>query len=430
MLSGVDGTHSSHAEVPRGQPATSHLLAACGALGMALLFLLLTRVEAQRQLRKHLQSFTAQISSMRMNGNVLQRAAFSEPDVLPVYGSSELDQPANNRPDFFFRQRPTGFAVFAEGHAGTTCLMLLQKIAAVGRAAHGKKTVVFLSPSWFARPDVAQRTVTANLPAAQVRAWVFDSPLRHALKQKLAKRLLRYPEATKDQPLLAAAVRSLSGRTWKDRFVFAALWPLGECQHQLSVALESGTLLWDVWRHPKRFRRGAAPGGDTAGVKTPPQELDWARLAARAESRDRGRDDGTVYSVTSHNFSGPHRDGQIHPQQPGGRDAEFSTKLRSSGEWHDLKLMAEVFTDLGVHAMFISQPINGKFYDLDGISSVGRQVYYKKLNHLVRAEGFPLRDYAGHEDDRFFFNDSGHPSAKAWIYYDEQLDRYYHEPPP
>ncbi len=403
-----------------------HLLAAGVALGVALLSLVLTRVEAQRQLRVRLGSFATQIWEMRMNGNLLQRAAFSDPGVMPVYGSSELDQPADNRPDFFFRGRPTGFSVFAEGHAGTTCLMILQKIAAAGRAARGKKAVVFLSPSWFARPEVAQRTVTANLPAAQVNAWVFDSPLNRALKQKLAKRLLRYPEATKDQPLLMAAVRSLSGRTWKDRLVFASLWPLGECQHQLSIGLESGTLLWDVCKHADKFRHDVIPGGGTAKVNAPPPELDWARLAARAESRDRARNDGTVYSVTSRDLTGPHRDGRVHPQRPGARDTEFVTKLRSAEEWQDLKLLLQIFRDLGVHAMFISQPINGRFYDLAGISSAGRQIYYKKLNRLVRPEGFPLRDYAENENDRFFFNDSGHPSAKAWIYYDQQIDQFYH----
>ena len=55
----------------------------------------------------------------------------------------------------------------------------------------------------------------------------------------------------------------------------------------------------------------------------------------------------------------------------------------------------------------------------------GRGVYYKKLANLIRPSGSPLLEYADHEGDRFFFNDSGHPSAKAWIYYDEALDRFH-----
>ena len=35
-------------------------------------------------------------------------------------------------------------------------------------------------------------------------------------------------------------------------------------------------------------------------------------------------------------------------------------------------------------------------------------------------------DFSDHEEDRFFFNDTGHPSAKAWIFYDHGIDDFYH----
>ena len=408
-------------------PTVTHLRIAGAAFAAAILLVVTVRIGVQRQLQSRLESFASSSPTMRMNGNLLQRAAFADQGTLPIYGSSELDQPADNRPDVFFRHRPTGFDVFSEGHAGTTCLMLMQKIAAAGSAVRGRKTVVFLSPSWFARPGVTEHTVTANLPTAQLSAWVFNSPLSLSLKEKLARRLRHFPDATKGQPLLTSAVRALSERKWKDRWFFAGLWPLGKMQSELSLDFESETLLWNLCKHPQRFHHD--PGAGAATGPTP--KLPWKELAARAEAKDRARNDGTAYSVTSLDAgTGLKREVRLHPQTPGSRDGEFTTKLRSAEEWHDLKLMTEVLRDLGVHALFISQPINGKFYDSAGISTQGREFYYKKLANLVHPSGFPLLEYVDHENDKFFFNDSGHPSAKAWIYYDEALDRFYRQAVP
>lgn len=63
----------------------------------------------------------------------LQRRAFRDPHVLPVYGSSELDLlPFDTRPDKVFAGGGTGFRVCPVGRAGNTCLAMAQKLAALG----------------------------------------------------------------------------------------------------------------------------------------------------------------------------------------------------------------------------------------------------------------------------------------------------------
>src|SRR5262249_21617875 len=69
-------------------------------------------------------------------GAALQTAAFEAGGLLPIYGSSEMTLHGDyNRPFHatnLFRERPTGFAVFPTGMAGTTCLIIQQKLAAAG----------------------------------------------------------------------------------------------------------------------------------------------------------------------------------------------------------------------------------------------------------------------------------------------------------
>ena len=116
----------------------------------------------------------------------------------------------------------------------------------------------------------------------------------------------------------------------------------------------------------------------------------------------------------------------IHAQPPGTRDAEFDAKVIRSKEFDDLQLLLDVLKELHVDALFVSQPFNGIYRDLGGVSPGARRVYYDKLADILARSGFPLLDFSDHEEDRFFFNDAGHPSAKAWIYYNQGIDRFYH----
>jgi D-alanine transfer protein len=83
----------------------------------------------------------------------LQQAALDTGCLLPVYGSSELNLvQAYTRPfqpTILFHDRPTEFTVFPVGKAETTCLIILQKLAAVGPALLGRKVAVSLSAFWF-----------------------------------------------------------------------------------------------------------------------------------------------------------------------------------------------------------------------------------------------------------------------------------------
>ena len=372
-----------------------------------------------------MQSFAARPSPIKLTGNVLQTEAFDLPGTLPIYGSSELDRPAANRPDEFFRNRPTGFAVFPVGRGGTTCLMILQKLAAAGQAARGKKAVVFLSPTWFAKEGVEEKAVEANLTSPQLGAWLFGGTLSPSLREKIARRLLDYPESLIEQPLLASAVRCLADPTFANRLEFALLTPLGLAQNVVSQRLEYCAILREMIENPSSHdpKKSWATAPE---MTSSANALDWARLAAQAEATDRARNDGATYSATLEVVPERFRFQNFKVQAPGSRNGDFTSKVVVSKEFADLDLLVSVLNELQVDALFISQPFNGIYRDMGGTTRQGRQVYYDKVANALAHTGYPLLDFSDHEEDRFFFNDKGHPSAKAWIYYNQGIDRFYH----
>ncbi len=412
---------------PVRRPAESFPHGLCALAAVLLVGVLLTGIQVyvQRQIPGRMASFASRPSQIKLTGNVLQTAAFDLPGTLPIYGSSELDHPAGNRPDEFFRDRPTGFAAFPIGRGGTTCLMILQKVAAVGSDARGKKAVIFLSGSWFEKESVGENAVGANLTAPQLSAWLFSRELSLPLRQKIVHRLLNYPGTLQDELLLSAGVRCLAAPTRTNHLIFTSLQPFGWMQNILFRRLEYCAILREMYQNPGRptpvdAHRSAPDAGETRA------QPDWERLAARAEANDRTLNDGAVYSATNVRLPKSRRAENIRKQTPGTRDADFDAKILASKEFNDLQLLVDVLKELGVDALFISQPFNGIYRDLGGTSRSGRQVYYDKLSSIIRQSGYTLLDFTDHEEDRFFFNDAGHPSAKAWIFYDQGIDRFYH----
>ena len=131
---------------------------------------------AQWNIRRHLERFNVYPLPEKLIGVALPEQAFSDPAVLPVYGSSELSQTQANRADQFFGAHPTGFGAFLMGNPGETSLMIATRLAAAGPDARGKKVVVFLSPGWFLSPELDHMGFNVNFLAAARRHFCVREP--------------------------------------------------------------------------------------------------------------------------------------------------------------------------------------------------------------------------------------------------------------
>src|ERR1044071_1367009 len=117
-----------------------HVFAGVIALGFGAIILF-----AAHRVLIHLEHATItstapEIFALKNQGLVFQRAAAHSPNVLPIYGSSELLRPpAPERGNIFFRTAPTGFQLSAVGGGGANTLIMLQKVGALGSALRGKR---------------------------------------------------------------------------------------------------------------------------------------------------------------------------------------------------------------------------------------------------------------------------------------------------
>lgn len=393
------------AEGPSPLSKRRHLRAALLAVGLIFLLGAGAGVFTLWLEKREIYTVALESSPHKDLSVVWQRAAMAEPNILPLYGSSELVKHFGNEPQRFFADYPSGFAVSPVGRGGCTSLVLAEKIAAAaGDAPRGRKLAISLSPSWFFHGEAHHRWYVGNFSAAQASALIFSPRLSLELKRDFARRMLDYPDSVEHAPVLAFALHRLVGQQRMDPVLFRAVTPLARVQNSLAGFSDHLALAWHILHD--HDRPNVAPRA--------PVRLDWEAILASGEG------DVTVQP------KGPTI--EYAPRFTG--DRRFLHVLGESREWGDLELLLRVMQELGLDPLLLSIPINYTYYESTGIARESLDQYLAHLHALADRYDVALIDFAGHQNDTAFFADhNDHLSARGWLYMDRALDLYYHGSP-
>ena len=382
-----------------------HLFAGIIALGLAAI----TFFAAQRVLI-HLEHATVVSTAperfaLKNQGLAFQRAAAHSPNVLMIYGSSELSIPAvPERGNIFFRTAPTGFQLSPVGGGGANPLIMLQKVGALGSALHGKKLAFSLSPGWFCNASPGTQGYKGNFSPMAATEMVFGTALDFGLKRDIAARMLQFPETLEQRPFLEFALRRLASGQLLDRVVFCALWPAGKIQTALYE-------LEDHWAAVHHIQRQTKPP-----PRLQEETVDWPQFIAKA-SKARPADAGNIQQPS----------GFDRKITAGSRDVGFLSGVTGSPTWIDLDLLLRCLTTVHARPLILSMPLAGDFYDQAGVSRSARDEFYRKLPALVEQYHFPVVEFQEHDEDpAFLIRHQSHLTAKGWAYYDRALDDFFH----
>jgi D-alanine transfer protein len=388
-----------------GKKGMPHLFSGLIASGLVAAALFAGRMVAIHLEHTTVASTAPELFPLKNQGLAFQRAAVHAPNVLPLYGTSELIIPSiPERADVFFRRAPTGFQVSPVGGGGANLLVMLQKVGALGSDLRGKKLVISLSPGWFLKVQSGWNGYKANFSPMAASKMIFGTGLDFELKRDIAARMLECPSTLEGRPLLRFALRRLASGRWLDRIVFCAVWPLGKLQTILMAFQDHFAALNYI-----RDQIKPAPPPH-------PKVIDWSTLIAKA-SEPKPTDAVNVKMA-------PTFDSQVIS---GSRDMAFRNDMNASPGWRNLELLLRTLARLHARALIFSMPIGGNFYDHAGISRSAREDYYTKLRALVQRYHFPLVEFEEHDEDpAFLIRHESHLTAKGWMYYNRALDDFFH----
>ncbi|MEQ1859031.1 MAG: D-alanyl-lipoteichoic acid biosynthesis protein DltD [Chthoniobacteraceae bacterium] len=381
-----------------------HLAASCLALLLACAMLAGGYAWCRKIERQHVADLATDLSDPKLQGVAIQREAFSQPDLLVLYGSSELVRDVPLMAAEFFEDYPTGFRVFPVGKAGTSQLAVLQKLAAVGGDLRGRKVALSLSPSFFFEEKVESEWYEGNFSALQAGELVFSDELSFSLKHAAARRLLAYPETLENHWLLDAVLHRLARGTTLDRALYYAAWPLGKLRNgvaRLQDHFESALHIIDLPDAPDSPRRARV--------------LNWAENLRKAEALSR--------DLAAKSKGAP----KLTQKPRGSRDELFLARLKRATEWTDFELTLRTLRELGAQPLLLSMPVHARDLETVGVSPKARAQFPAQLERIAAKHNAPLVYFRTHEEDPLFFADHlDHLGAKGWMYYNRTLDNFYH----
>jgi D-alanine transfer protein len=375
-----------------------HLLSALVACLLAAAILCGGRMLAIHFEERTIHSTAPRDFFIKNQGLAFERAAARAPDILLLYGSSELIDPIPNRASDFFSKEPTGFEVCPVGKAGTTSLIVLQKLGALGSHLRGRKVAISLSASSFLSPGVRPEFYAGNFSISAASGILFGHAIDLDLKAAIAKRMLQFPDTLGKDGVLRLAANCLASGRPVDRIVLMAIWPLGKLQNAILDLQDHCEALVYI-----------LSGGEPVPNWSRPLSLHKAHLhRATAGNRSEGKTAESLYAIRP------------------ARDAAFRARVTASSEWADLELLFRTLTQLQTRPLILSMPIDA--YAARGVSRSAREVYYQRMRELAERYRFPLVEFEDHDaDPSFLFAHREHPTPKGWIYYDRVLDNFFHE---
>jgi D-alanine transfer protein len=368
---------------------------------------------------RYIHALAPRIFDQKINGSALQRAAFRQPDLLPIYGASELaDSHGAYHASNLFRDYPTGFTIFPIGKGGTTMLTIPQKLAAIGADLRGKRVVISVTPALFLEPVASAEYYAGSFSRLHAGELAFSGDLSFAVKQAVARRMLEYPKTLEKDALLRFALERLADGSPLSRALYYAALPLGQLQN-LVLRLQ------DHWETLAFIREQGDPA---PAVRRQTARLDWSSLLVQAEREYRPHADNNPFGFYNQHWSVlASWELMYRDEEPKQTDQQFLEKLRRSKGWTDLDLVLRALRDLGARPLVLSTPIHGLYHDRLGISYSARQAYYEQLRDAAKSYDVPVLDFADHDGDRYFATDQwGHLSSKGWVHYAQALDAFYH----
>lgn len=398
--------------------ALPHLLPALAAILILIGLLVGGGLYARTVELKYVDALAPNRLKQTDAGSALQEAAFRQPDLLPVYGSSEMyEEKDENSADQFFQTYPTGFTVFEVAASGMTSLEIAQNLAALGPEIKGKKVVISFTPSMFTSTAVSEKYYAGDFSRLHANEMVFNPSISFGLKQRIASRMLDYPDTFADDPILGFALQNLASRSPLNFLLYYLSIPVGRLQTQVIRLQDHWEVLNWIYSHPQTL----------LPIPRKTYSIDWKAEMSRAQKLQTKLTYNNPFGIENNKWN-------RHPHLKLGNDIypfigdeQFVQELSNSKEWEDFELLLSVLKETGAQPLLLSRPLNGAMWNAFGVSLSARQVFYDRLQATVQPYGFPLVDFYDQDTNRLFSIDLySHTSRLGWVYVDQTLDAFYH----
>ncbi|MGG0657289.1 D-alanyl-lipoteichoic acid biosynthesis protein DltD [Rummeliibacillus pycnus] len=347
-----------------------------------------------------------EMNPLMFQGAYLQSQMLKDKNALPIYGSSELEHFDPFYPYNYTKAAGTPYSTFMVGRGGSQSITHFLNFAEQEKNLKGKKIVFIISPQWFTAQGMDDFHFSPNYSMLHAYDLAFNHEMNPKLKEKAMRRLLQFDTVKRDHLLVSMYKYELA----KDKMPILgrATMAIGYMNRAL---LEKKDLYYSLINE-KDKNLHAKP----SLIKDQTFEQQIANADAYGKKRITNNDLNVNDKYYNRNIAPKYK--QLKNFR---KDVDYS----KSPEYEDFQLVIDVLKDAGAKPIFVSIPMNGKWYDYAGYPKEKRQAYYQKIRTIIKDSNYPLIDYSSHEYDPHFITDTIHIGWKGWVYLDRDMDRYW-----
>ncbi|NLI90932.1 MAG: D-alanyl-lipoteichoic acid biosynthesis protein DltD [Peptococcaceae bacterium] len=346
-------------------------------------------------------------------GVALQRVALERGDSIPLYGTSDLTNTNNPfHPVNFFANRG-GIHVNLIGQGYYQSLMQLMNYGSMGNTLKGKKIALIISPQWFTEHGLTNKNFDMNFSEQHFLSLMFDPNISQSIKTYVAQRVRIMVEGCPEAPEVQRYCDLYTSDKPYSKVALFILTPY----YKIRLELLNTKDLVKSYNTLSKTKYKAKTAQEPFIPKT---AINWEaeRLAANKTGKENAKNN--EYYMDSRYF-----ERYIKNKYKDYKGYMNGLSYCKSPEYDDFRFLLQLCKDLGIQPLFISIPVNGKWYDYCSFSKTDRQQYYKNIKEMVTSYGFQLADFSSHEYDAYFLQDHMHIGWKGWVYVNEALVSYF-----
>jgi len=356
--------------------------------------------------KSRISQAATELNPFMFQGKYVQQKMLEDDHYLPIYGSSELARLDRYHPSNYFQVTGADFTPFLIGRGGTESLIHFLNYSEHIDQLKGKKIVFVLSPQWFQPKGTDESHFVPNYSSLQGYDLAFNKKMDPLLKKEAMKRLLTFSPIQNDPILSIMYKAEITDNPWTKR-VSTLVRPMAFTYRELLIKKDLYyTLAGGISR-----KRDISPKV---------QNKSWDELAIQAANFGERRSTNNHFFVINSQYN------KIRKLVPSLKDNKLGASYGESPEYHDFQLVLDLLKQSGAEPLFISVPVNGKWYDYTGFPKEGRTAYYERIKKQIESEGFQIADFSNHEYDPYFMKDTIHIGWKGWVYIDKAIKDFYH----
>lgn len=357
--------------------------------------------------KSRINEAATELNLFMFQGKYVQTKMLDSNQYLPMYGSSELARLDQFHPSNYFKENYDGFTPFLVGRGGTESLIHFLNFAEHTDQLKNKKLVFVLSPQWFQPHGTDESHFVPNYSTLQGYDLAFNNKIDPKLKKLAIKRLLKFTPVKNDF-MLSSLYKAEISKNPLTREKADLVRPFALAYRHI---LEKKDLYYTL-----------AGGAARSRVISPAvKHKTWTQLDQEAVLAGKQQATNNSFNVINSQYN------KIKNRVPSLKGYKHGASYGKSLEYYDFQLVLDVLKEYGAKPLFISVPVNGKWYDYTGFPKKGRTDYYIRIKRQIEKEGFPVADFSGHEYDPYFMKDTIHIGWKGWVYVDQSIKKFYDE---